>query len=216
MSFKVSKSHLDEPGESESFFPKAMDGLSHEEVGKVLGDLGNIGGIHDTHALIEAAGLTRDLDKTSARWNEAIKAFPVIVDRTIKDGVSSLKDSQSKHQNDVAALAKDIQSSIDKSTAEIKQSLAAHDAQLKKSRTSKGASALVSGIDVKSLLIGAASATMLVVPLCWFAVVPYMVSLENGSDWALKKYYNSPEGRHAREVFKVKCNGVYPCKTLKK
>lgn len=216
MSFNVSRSNPDRSDESESFFPKAMDGLSHKEAGRVLSDLGKIGGIHDAHALVEAAGMTRDLDKASARWDEAIQSFPLIVDRTLKDGVSSLKDSQSKHQDDVAALAKDIQSSINKSTEEIKQSLAAHDAQLKKARSFKGSSTALAGIDIKSLLIGVASAAMLISPISWFIVVPYMVSLENGSDWALKKYYNSPEGRQAREEFKIRCKGIYPCKTSKK
>jgi hypothetical protein len=189
-----------------------MDGRSHEEVGQILTELGKMGGIYEAHELVEAVGISRDLDKAAARWNEAIKSFPVIVDRTVKDGVSSLTEGQLKHQADVLALAKDIQSSIDKSTEAIKISLAAHDLQLKKSRSTKASTSSLSGIDLKSSLIGAAVLASVVFPICWFVVVPYMVGLENGSDWALKKYYNFPEGRHAREEFKAKCKGVYPCK----
>jgi hypothetical protein len=216
MDFNISRSNPDNSEETESFFPAAMDGLSHQEAGEILKELGQIGGIHDTHSLLEAAGITRNLDRAAARWDKAINSFPIIVDRTVSEGVSAVKESQSQHERNLAILVKDIQSLMTRSTEKVEQSLAAHDAHLKKARYSKGSITYLANIDIKSLSIGVASAAMLILPVCLFVLVPYLVRLENGSDWALKKYYNSPEGRQAREEFKIRCKGIYPCKILKK
>lgn len=196
--------------EEKSSFPTALNGLSHEESGRVLHELGKIGGIDDKHDLLEAAGIGRDATRMTEVMGEMVKNFPLLVNQTIGDGVSSIKESQVKHEGEVKESIEGVGSAVQKLADEIKASIAAQEAQLKKARR---ASALASSaVDLKSCLIGAAVASLIILPISWFIVVPSIVRMENGSDWALKQYYNSAEGRQAREEFKLRCKGAYPCK----